>query len=269
MKVTHIANLDAVSQLSEAEKELLRPVADKYAFRTNSYYNSLINWDDPADPIKRLIMPTVDELFEWGELDASNEKSFQPIDGLEHKYGSTALMLVNDVCGAYCRFCFRKRLFQDDNEEVVRDVSEGIKYVKQHPEINNILLSGGDPLMMSTRNLAEIMKSINEVPHVKTVRIGTKMIAFDPYRILNDKPLLDLLGDFNKQKQIYIVLHFNHPRELTKEAQHAISEIRKKEITVINQTPIIQGVNDSPELLGELFNTLCNLGISQYYVFAC
>ena len=126
-KPKYIVNLNQVPQLSEAERKELQPVVDKFEFRSNEYYQNLINWDDPDDPIRRIVMPGPDELKAWGRLDASDEEVYTKVPGLEHKYEFTALLLVNDVCGAYCRFCFRKRLFMDNNDEVARDVSEGIK----------------------------------------------------------------------------------------------------------------------------------------------
>ena len=119
-------------------------------FRANDYYLNLIDWDDPSDPIRQLIIPRQEELNEWGKLDASNEESITVARGVQHKYVDTVLLLCNEVCGAYCRYCFRKRLFMDVIDEVTNDVTEGIEYIRQHPEVNNVLLTGGDPLLMST-----------------------------------------------------------------------------------------------------------------------
>ena len=123
-KPKYLTKLGQIPQLTEFEKRELQKVNDKFVFRTNDYYQSLIDWNDPNDPIKRIIMPDVQELNEWGELDASNEEKYTKVRGLEHKYTSTALLLVNEVCAAYCRFCFRKRLFMNENDEVTKDISE-------------------------------------------------------------------------------------------------------------------------------------------------
>src|SRR5215213_7470288 len=136
----YLTRLDQVGSLSAEERQELKPVSKKFAFRTNEYYQSLINWDDPDDPIRRIVMPDVQELQEFGEMDASDESSYTVLRGLEHKYADTALLLVNNVCGAYCRFCFRKRLFTDGNDEVVNDITDAAAYIKRHPEINNVLL---------------------------------------------------------------------------------------------------------------------------------
>ena len=124
-KIKYLTKLEQIPQLTEKEREEMQKVNDRFVFRTNDYYQSLIDWNDPNDPIKRIIMPDTEELNEWGQLDASNEEKYTKVRGLEHKYTSTALLLVNEVCAAYCRFCFRKRLFMNENDEVTKDISEG------------------------------------------------------------------------------------------------------------------------------------------------
>ena len=120
-KVRYVTRLDQVPQLSPSEVERLAPVAERYAFRVNTYYLGLIDWDDPDDPIRKIAIPSEAELLDWGRLDASDEYLYAKAPGLEHKYEFTALLLVNDVCGGFCRFCFRKRLFMNDSEEASRD----------------------------------------------------------------------------------------------------------------------------------------------------
>lgn len=266
----YLTKIDQVPELNEAEKRQLKPVGEKFVFRSNEYYQSLINWDDPNDPIRRIVMPEVAELDEFGKWDASDEASYTVRTGLEHKYSDTALLLVNNVCGAYCRFCFRKRLFTDGNDETVNDVNEAIEYIGEHPEINNVLLSGGDPLIMSTGKLEKFIQEIRKIDHVKIIRIGSKMLAFNPYRILNDGSLPAMLEKYsNADKKIYVMAHFNHPRELTEVAVRGIATLQKSGVTVFNQSPIIRGVNDSPEVIRELFNRLSFNGVVSYYLFIC
>jgi KamA family protein len=239
-------------------------------FRTNDYYQKLINWDDPEDPIRRIVIPDRAELDTWGRLDASDEEEYTLVPGMEHKYEFTALLLVNDVCGAYCRFCFRKRLFMDDNDEVVRDVSKGIDYIGKHKEINNVLLTGGDPLIMSTKKLESIIRPLREMDHVKIIRIGTKIPVFNPYRIINDPSLLELFSTYStSEKKIYIMAHFNHPRELTDTAIEGMNLLQSAGAITVNQTPLIRGINDNSEVLARLFNNLSYAGIAPYYLFIC
>jgi KamA family protein len=269
-KPRYITRLSQISQLSEAERESLKPVNDEFVFRANDYYLSLIDWDDPNDPIRRLVIPDVRELDTWGRLDASNEESYTRVPGLEHKYDSVALLLVNDVCGAYCRFCFRKRLFMDKNDEVHRDVTEGIEYIRNHSEITDVLMTGGDPLLMSNRQLRKVIKQLREIEHVSVIRIGSKLPAFNPYRIINDPGLLEIFREFSTaEKRIYVMCHFNHPRELTPVAIEGLNALQSAGVILINQTPLIAGVNDHPDTLSELFRRCSAHGVTPYYVFQC
>ncbi len=269
-KVKYVTRLDQVPQLSGKERVDLERVNEKFVFRSNEYYQSLIDWEDPNDPIRRIIIPEVQELDDWGQLDASNEERYTPVKGLEHKYSSTALLLVNEVCAAYCRFCFRKRLFMDENDEVTKDISEGLRYIREHREISNVLLTGGDPLIMSTSKLAPIIEKLRQVDHVQIIRIGTKIPAFNPFRIIDDPSLLEMIQKYSTdEKKIYIMAHFNHPRELTGEAIKGLNLLMRAGAIVVNQTPLIRGVNDDPDILSKLFNKLSYIGVPPYYVFLC
>jgi lysine 2,3-aminomutase len=270
MATTHyLTDISVVRELTPRQAAELTPVTDVFPFRSNTYFQSLIDWNDPADPIKRIILPNVSELSGWGFIDASNEAMYTAAPGLEHKYRSTALLLVTDVCGGYCRFCFRKRLFMAGNDEVARDVTPGIAYITQHPEVSNVLLTGGDPLMLSTRRLDGILRQLAAIPHVRIIRIGSKMPAFQPTRVTGDPALAEMIRDIAAQKAVYVMAHFNHPREVTVEALAAVSCLRAAGATVVNQTPIIRGVNDSAAVLSALFDTLSYHGVAPYYVFQC
>lgn len=265
-----ITRLEQVPELPEEQKKQLQPVAEKFAFRTNEYYQSLINWDDPHDPIRRIVMPDIQELQEFGEMDASDESSYTVLRGLEHKYADTALLLVNNVCGAYCRFCFRKRLFTDGNDEVTHDITDALEYIKLHPEISNVLLSGGDPMIMSTGKLEKIIQRIREIDHVRIIRIGTKMPVFDPYRILNDPSLLEMINKYSlPNRRIFVMAHFNQPRELTEPALEGLRLLQRAGAITMNQSPLLRGVNDKVEIIAELFARLVANGVVPYYLFIC
>jgi KamA family protein len=268
MKVRYITKLENLEQLTAEERHRLASVAERYAFRLNDYYAGLINWSDPADPIRRLVIPQTAELVAWGSLDASGEVDYTPVRGCQHKYSDTALLLVNEVCGAYCRYCFRKRLFMNDNDDASMDYSEGLGYIAEHEEITNVLLTGGDPLILSTRRLGQILSDVSAVPHVRIIRIGTKMVAFNPYRVLDDPDLLLLIREYCEGgTQIYLMNHFDHPRELTPQAREALRLLLEAGAQIVNQCPIIRGVNDRPQILGTLFRELSFEGCPPYYVF--
>lgn len=266
----YLTTLTQINELDEQQRRELKPVTQKFAFRTNDYYQSLIDWNDPHDPIRRIVMPDIQELEEFGAWDASEEASYTVVHGLEHKYQDAALLLVNNVCGAYCRFCFRKRLFTQDNDETVNDISEAVQYIRMHPEISNIVLSGGDSLIMSTGKLERIIEQLASIDHVRIIRIGSKIPAFNPFRITGDPALADMVRRYTtSQKHIYLMVHFNHPRELTDEAIRAISVMQQAGATTFNQSPILRGVNDRPEIIAQLFGRLSSLGVVPYYLFIC
>ncbi|OFW82026.1 MAG: KamA family radical SAM protein [Alicyclobacillus sp. RIFOXYA1_FULL_53_8] len=268
MQPTYITRIEGLTELSEQERARLHPITDEYVFRLNDYYKQLINWNDPDDPIRKLVIPGLAELSEYGKLDASDEHTNYAVPGCQHKYESTALLLVSEVCGAYCRFCFRKRLFRNDVHETSLDVSSGIQYISEHPEINNVLLTGGDSLMLSASKIAQILRQLRDIPHVRIIRLGSKLPAFNPMRIYEDEQLLETLAKYSTPtSRIYVMAHFNHPRELTAEAYQAIAALQKAGVIMVNQTPILAGINDSPIVLADLFNKLSWAGVTPYYVF--
>ena len=181
-KTKYIRDLRQVEALSPQERRLLQPVADRFKFRTNDYYLGLINWDDPDDPIRKIVIPQLSELCDSGRLDPSNEGANYVAPGCQHKYPHTALLLCIETCGSYCRFCFRKRLFMEDNAEVVNDVSGGIEYIRNHSDINNVLLTGGDPLLMSTRKLEKIIRELRKIEQAnELVAQGDMLLASQDY----------------------------------------------------------------------------------------
>lgn len=268
MPVKYITDIADIPHLTEDERSSLRQVIDKFVFRLNDYYLKLIDWSDPNDPIRRLVIPSTAELAEYGRWDSSDEDTNYVVRGCQHKYKTTALLLVSEVCGSYCRFCFRKRLFRDDVQEVMPDVQEGLTYISQHPEINNVLLTGGDPLILSTKRLSGIIESLRAMDHVQIIRIGSKMPLFNPMRIYEDE---DLLAMFRKnstaEKRIYVMAHVNHPREITAEARACFQALHDAGVIVVNQTPILKGINNDPAVLGELLDKLSWAGVTPYYFF--
>jgi len=270
MKPRYLTHVDQIDALSAEEKSMVKTVEEKFPFRSNEYYLSLIDWSDPRDPIRRIAVPDPMEMEESGALDPSRESNYTVAPGLQHKYRETALMLVSDMCGTFCRFCFRKRLFMDGGAEITRDVTEEIEYIRQHPEITNVLLTGGDPLIMATTKLEPIIAAIREIEHVGIIRIGSKMPAFNPYRILDDPSLAEMIRKFSTpEKRIYIMAQFNHPRELSPQAVEALGMLLSAGAIVVNQTPLLRGVNDDPAVLADLFRNLSFIGLPPYYIFQC
>lgn len=265
-----VVDIDRLPQLSPSEKAELRPVAERFPFRANDYYLGLIDWSDPNDPIRRLIIPSTRELSHWGELDASKEKAITVRRGVQHKYSSTVLLIVNEACPGYCRYCFRKRLFINRGDEAAYDIRPGLEYIRQHPEVSNVLLTGGDPLILPTHKLEKIVAALREIEHVRIIRIGSKMPAFNPFRIIHDDALVEMLRDYSwPDSRIYVMCHFDHPNELTDESREAVDRLMQAGTVCVNQNPIIRGVSDDPEVMSDLWNQLSYMGVPQYYVFQC
>ena len=264
----YITNIDRITQIPEEEREKLKEVTKKYAFRVNDYYLKLIDWNDPNDPIRRLVIPNEGELAEYGRWDASDEDTNYVVPGCQHKYETTALLIVSEVCGAYCRYCFRKRLFRNDVKEAMSDVDPGIEYIAKHPQINNVLLTGGDSLILSTSRIRYIVERLRAIDHVKIIRFGSKLPVFNPMRIYEDQELLDLFRQYSTpDKRIYVMAHVNHPREITPEAKKAFQALHDAGVIVVNQTPVLKGINDDPDVLGELLDKLSWAGVTPYYFF--
>ncbi len=268
--IKYKTKIEQLGQLSEQESCELQKVAEKFPFRVNDYYLSLINWDDPDDPIRKIIIPHVQEFDEWGRLDPSDEKAYTVVPGLEHKYNSTALLLVSDICEGICRYCFRKRVFLESHKGNQLDLKAALQYIKQHKEITNVLLTGGDPLTLPTSKLEDIIRQLRQIEHVSVIRIGSRMPVFNPFRITEDTALLEMIKKYsNANKKIYIMTHFDHPREITDIAAKAVDLLQKCNAMVTNQMPLIRGVNDNPEVMAELFAKLSFIGVIPYYVFQC
>ncbi len=269
--LTHLNQIKELDRfLSSEEKAGMERVERTFPFRSNEYYLSLINWEDREDPIRKIVIPDLRELDPAGGLDPSSEKSYTVLPGLQHKYPQTALMLLSDICGGICRFCFRKRLFLKNEREVAPDIPACLAYIRDHEEITNVLITGGDPLMLSTARLETVIRALRGIDHVQIIRIGSKLPAYNPHRILDDSTLLEMFRRYSTQeKRIYVMAQFNHPRELTETAIKALDALRDAGAIVVNQTPLIAGVNDSPPVLAELFRQLSFIGVSPYYVFQC
>ncbi len=265
-----VDELDNIVALTKKERNDMEQVCETFPFRVNDYYLSLIDWKDDRDPLKKIVIPDPRELKGGGSLDPSSEKDYTKLPGVQHKYSQTGLLLLSDICGGICRFCFRKRLFVNKERETVKDICPGLEYIRTHREITNVLLTGGDPFSLETSHLEPILKELREIKHVNIIRIGSKMPAYNPYRFLNDPALMDILSRYSTlEKRIYVMAHYNHPREMTHQSMEAIAQLQQSGVVVVNQTPLLNEVNSDPGIFTDLFRKLSFAGISPYYVFQC
>jgi len=250
-------------------EEVLGKIAERHPMRIPKYYYDLIDPTDPKDPIKLLSYPSIIEADLMGDYDTSGESLNTKLPGLQHKYKTTALVLTTSACFMYCRHCFRKRMVGYSNKEVNSRLVETVKYLKNHEEINNVLLSGGDSFCLENDQLEAYLKELTEIEHLNYIRFGTRAPVVFPERITSDKELISLLDKYNKKKRVMVITQFNHPRELTEEAKLSIKMLTDIGISVNNQAVILKGVNDTPEVMAALLNGLNEIGINPYYVFQC
>lgn len=255
--------------LPAEEKEMLERISQQFPVSIPRYYLSLIDPEDPEDPIRKLSIPSLYEADSSGSFDTSGEADNTVLLGVQHKYKNTALVLSTNQCAMYCRHCFRKRMVGLTDAEIAEQIPETIRYIREHTEIDNVLLSGGDFLMNSNAIIESYLSALSELDHLDFIRMGSRIPVVYPARISEDAALLELLKKYNDKKTLYLVTHFNHPNEITKESIAAIKAIRNAGITVRNQTVLLKGINDNPDTLTLLFNQLTKNGIIPYYLFQC
>jgi lysine 2,3-aminomutase len=264
-----LEQLKSYTYLSSNEKEQLEQVIQIHPMRISPYYMSLINWDDPHDPIKKMAAPSCEELNLEGFYDTSGEAENTKMPGLQHKYSETALILATNRCATYCRHCFRKRLVGLPSEEILKRFEDAANYIENHKEINNVLISGGDPLVLKNEIIESFLESLTKINHLSFIRFGSRAPVTLPSR-LADPEILALFKKYSKSnKRLYVVTQFNHPREITPQSISAVSNLIKAGVLLSNQTVLLRGVNDNAETLTNLMNSLVSIGVTPYYVFQC
>ncbi len=255
--------------LDPEEAALINQISEQYPMFINPYYASLIDPDDPEDPIRKMSVPSAWELESGGEADTSGEAHNTILPGMQHKYRQTVLILTTEVCSMYCRHCFRKRMVGLGDDETAKYLPAMGEYVRSHPEVNNVLLTGGDSFLLSNERIRRLLEIFAPIPGLDFIRFGTRTPVVLPQRITGDPELLDILSEYSKQKQIFVITQFNHPREVTPEAAAAIHALEEIHIPVRNQTVLLKGINDDPKVLAALLSSLTAAGIVPYYIFQC
>ena len=243
------------------DRETAERLNEFFQVRINKYYLSLIR--HKGDPIWLQCVP--DEI-ELADIDAPEdplgEDGMSPVPSITHRYPDRCLFLTTSQCGMYCRFCTRKRKVGDSSKISMKYIQEGVDYIAAHPEIRDVILSGGDPLMLTDFMLEKILKSLRAIPHVEIIRLGTKMPCVLPQRITPQ--LCDMI---KKYHPVYINTHFNHPWECTPEAAKATNMLADAGCPVGNQAVLMKGVNDDPFVMRELFQKLLAMRVRPYYLY--
>jgi lysine 2,3-aminomutase len=245
----------------DADVDVIDEVRDVYPMRIPRYYYNLIR--EKSDPIWMQSVPSIQELEDLdAPEDPLHEDEDSPVTRLTHRYPDRVLLLITDRCPMYCRFCTRKRLVGRTSDITERTIATGIEYIRAHSEIRDVLLSGGDPLMVNDEKLESIISRLRAIPHIEIIRIGTRFPCVLPSRITDS--LCDML---KKYHPIYVNTHFNHPREVTPQAKAACERLANAGIPVGCQTVLLRGVNDDPETIKELMHKLVMMRVRPYYLY--
>lgn len=266
------AQFEKFFQLTEAERNAFGPNTEGqqvFNVRATPYYASLAAGVSPLDPLRRILVPHEKELFDpkqamldpLGELKFSNN----PVPRIIHRYSDRVLFLITDICSVYCRYCTRKHFTGTDQAFIKNSEYENaINYIKKTSGIREVILSGGDPLTVSDSQLERVLTDLRKIEHIEIIRIGTRMPVVAPMRITNA-----LVKIIQKAKPVFLMTHFNHPRELTAEAAMAIENFVDHGIPVMNQMVLLNGVNNHPAIVQALSRRLLYLRAKPYYMFQC
>ncbi|ARO32618.1 radical SAM domain-containing protein (plasmid) [Rhizobium sp. NXC14] len=236
-------------------------------YHVTRFYREHITNSGYYDQLKHIVEPSLDEFGSPGNLDTSGEHDNTVVPGFQHKYPRTGLLLVTDKCASYCRYCFRKRIVGKDSDETAVDFEKIAEYIRRHLEMTNVLLSGGDPFMLSTAKLNRILDHLLPLQHLESIRFGTKMIAYEPKRF-EDPALVTLFERIQSAgKAAVVVTHFDHIGEISADADRNIHLLREHGVQFLNQSVLLGKVNDSVEILAATFAKCHQIGVRPYYLF--
>jgi lysine 2,3-aminomutase len=268
-RITGLAGLSRLVRLSTDEREAFQKATRKLPLSITPYYMSLIDPDDPAQPLRRCVIPTAaEELLGPGEAeDPLNEDGDSKVPGLVHRYPDRVLLLATGSCSVYCRYCTRHRMVAGRRDDCRYDrnrLERAFDYIRNHEEVRDVLISGGDPLLLTDERLEWILSRLRRIDHVELVRIGTKTPAVLPQRITES-----LVRMLRRYHPLFLSLHFTHPGELTPEARIACERLADGGIPLGSQTVLLKGVNDDVATLKALFHGLLKNRVRPYYLYQC
>lgn len=266
-RITSVEQLEKLLTLTPEEKAGCYFAKEKLALAITPYFFNLIDREDPNCPIRRQIIPREGEMKTAPEelLDPVGEEGSMAVEGLVHRYPDRVLFLVTDRCASYCRYCTRSRLVSNAQDYNFHPEFEaGLKYIEEHPEIRDVLLSGGDPLLLSDKKLDYLLGRLRAIPHVEFIRIGSRIPIFLPQRITPE-----LCEIFKKHGPIWMSIHVNHPRECTEELYQATERLSFAGVPLGNQSVLLRGVNDNTETLKSLLHRLLMMRVRPYYLYQC
>ena len=265
-RINSAEEFEKVIPLTDSEREALN-APGLFRVDITPYFASLIDPNDPDDPIRKQVVPTARELVPFTAMmeDSLAEDRHSPVPGLVHRYPDRVLMLVTTQCASYCRYCTRSRIVGDPTATFSRTEFEmQIEYLKRTPQVRDVLLSGGDPLVLAPRILEEILSRLREIPHIEIVRIGSRVPVFMPMRVTEE--LTDML---QKYHPLWLNIHVNHPNEISAELEEACDKLTRAGIPLGNQAVLMAGINDNVHVQRELVHKLVRIRVRPYYLYQC
>ena len=266
-RITRLEQLETYLELTPEESEGCKLTKDKLALAITPYFFNLIDPNNPNDPLRRQVVPRIDEMHVAPEehLDPVGEEADKVVDGIVHRYPDRVLFLLTDRCAAYCRYCTRSRLVSNAQDYNFHPkLEKGLDYIRTHPEIRDVLLSGGDPLLLSDSKLDYLLGELRKIPHVEFIRIGSRIPVFLPQRIT---PALCEI--FKKHGPIWLNIHTNHPNEFSVELHDACERLSFAGAPLGNQSVLIKGVNDDADTMRSLIHRLLMIRVRPYYLYQC
>jgi lysine 2,3-aminomutase len=266
-RLTSLEHLERHLELTPSERTGCGFSENKLKVAITPYFFNLIDREDPECPIRRQVIPREEEMFTAPEemLDPVGEEGAMGVPGLVHRYPDRVLFLVTNVCAAYCRYCTRSRLVSNaQGYDFHPNFQNALKYIEEHEEVRDVLLSGGDPLLLSDQKLDYLLGRLRAIPHVEFIRIGSRVPVFLPQRVTPS--LQEIL---RRQGPVWMSLHFNHPRECTEEVYEATERLSFAGVPLGNQSVLLRGVNDDPETMKSLVHRLLQMRVRPYYLYQC
>ncbi|HEX6536013.1 MAG TPA: KamA family radical SAM protein [Gemmatimonadaceae bacterium] len=264
LKEDSIATLEKLAERfgrDVIDVEALQPAFDNFQMRITPA--ALEQIQEVGDPMWNQYVPTVQELdIQDGIIDSLDEDADSPVPNITHRYPDRVLFLVSPVCASYCRFCTRRRKVGDPEKIPLNQYDSAFEYIRSHPEIRDVIMSGGDPLMLSDRRLEYILQKLREIPHVEIIRLGSRITSHLPQRITPE--LCEMIKQYHP---VYMNTHFNHPRELTPESVAALGRLADAGVPLGCQTVLLRGVNDDPAVMMELMRKLLAARVRPYYIY--
>jgi lysine 2,3-aminomutase len=265
--ITSIEHLEKVVTLGPGERENLEKALTKFTMEITPYYAALMDPTNVNDPVRMQSVPRIAELNDDpSDLDDPlHEDVDSPVPGLTHRYPDRVLLLVTNICSMNCRHCTRRRLVGFEDQDMPdENIAKAIEYIRNHPEVRDVLISGGDPLVLSDTRLESIISRIRAIETVEIIRIGTRTPVVMPMRITDE-----LVGMLKKYHPIYVNTHFNHEKEITLEAKTALAKLADAGIQLGNQSVLLKGINDTPEIMKQLLHKLLTVRVKPYYIYQC